>query len=170
MEMSNIVVLNAGNKLVTSSRNVADIFGKRHAHIIRDIERIIAEMPKEFTEPNFGLSEYTDSTGRKLPQYILTKDGFTFLAMGFTGQKAGLFKIAYINRFNEMEAALYGKVVTVQDMINDHLQRERESKRLASDGSGKMHKRKKEIPIFNEERVMLDGMAQPKLFFGDNHG
>lgn len=44
--------------------------------------------PKEFTAPNFGVSEYKDSTGRNLPMYILTRDAFTLLAMGFTGKKA----------------------------------------------------------------------------------
>lgn len=88
------------------SRFVAEAFGKQHKHVLRDIARI--------TEPNSGLSEnfirrnfvpgtYQDATGRKLPCYAMTRDGFTLLAMGFTGSKAMRFKELYIRRFNEME-------------------------------------------------------------------
>ena len=85
-------------KPVTTSRAVAEQFGKQHKHILRDIENIktqleITEEGRKFTQSNFGLSTYRDSTGRELPVYILTKDGFTMLVMGFTGSKAMQFKI-----------------------------------------------------------------------------
>lgn len=60
-------------------------------------------MSKEFSEQNFKLSKYTDSTGRRLPCYHLTRDGFVMLVMGYTGEKAMRFNEAYIKRFNEME-------------------------------------------------------------------
>ncbi|EFZ3133883.1 Rha family transcriptional regulator, partial [Shigella sonnei] len=60
----------------------------------------------KFTEHNFVSSEYTDSTGRKLPMYQITKNGFVFLVMGFTGKKAAAFKEAYIAEFDRMEAEL----------------------------------------------------------------
>lgn len=91
-------------KVVVSSRDIADKFGKKHFHVLRDIETL--ECSKDFTESNFGCSEYTDSTGRKLPEVLMTRDGFTFLAMGFTGAKAAQFKEAYIAEFNRMEAEL----------------------------------------------------------------
>lgn len=91
-------------KVVVSSRDVAEKFGKLHKHILRDIQNL--ECSTSFTESNFGPSEYTDSTGRKLPEVLMTRDGFTFLAMGFTGAKAAQFKEAYIAEFNRMEAAL----------------------------------------------------------------
>lgn len=89
---------------VVSSRDVAEKFGKKHFHVLRDIENL--ECSKDFTESNFGFSEYTDPTGRKLPEVLMTRDGFTFLAMGFTGAKAAQFKEAYIAEFNRMEAEL----------------------------------------------------------------
>lgn len=61
------------------------------------------ECSTEFAALNFKVSKYKDSTGRKLPEYLLTKDGFAFIVMGFTGKKAARFKEAYINRFNETE-------------------------------------------------------------------
>jgi len=94
-------------KAIASSRRVAEIFGKRHDHVLRDIYEITDPkngLSKTFIDINFELSYYRDSTNRKLVEYILTRDGFTVLAMGFTGKKAMQFKEAYINRFNEMEA------------------------------------------------------------------
>jgi Rha family phage regulatory protein len=91
---------------VVSSRKVAETFNKEHKDILESIRNIID--PKNgvgnFTERNFALSNYKDSTGRKLPEYLLTRDGFTLLAMGFTGKKAMQFKVAYIERFNQMES------------------------------------------------------------------
>lgn len=95
-------------KVVVSSRDVAEKFGKKHFHVLRDIENL--ECSKDFTESNFGCSEYTDPTGRKLPEVLMTRDGFTFLAMGFTGAKASQFKEAYIAEFNRMESLLMSPV------------------------------------------------------------
>ena len=75
--------------------------------MIRAIRKLDA--PKEFTERNFALSEFTDSTGRVLPAYRLTRDGFTLLAMGFTGKEAMQWKVAYLTAFNKMEAELLAR-------------------------------------------------------------
>lgn len=91
---------------VVSSRRVAEIFDKRHDHILRSISQIAdpeSGVSVEFSSLNFEEIKYKDSTGRRLPEYLMTKDGFTILAMGFTGKKAMKFKEAYINRFNQME-------------------------------------------------------------------
>lgn len=105
---------------VVSSRKVAGIFEKRHDNVLRDIEEIKSNLLKneeniestcrhsennrlKFWEKNFLKSSYKDNKNRRYPEYLLTRDGFTLLAMGFTGEKALRFKIAYINRFNEME-------------------------------------------------------------------
>ncbi len=92
------------SRATTTSLKVAEIFEKEHSKVLRSIREL--ECSENFTEANFGLSEYTDSTGRKLPMYNITRDGFTLLAMGFTGEKAMKFKIAYIEAFNAMEKAL----------------------------------------------------------------
>jgi Rha family phage regulatory protein len=88
------------------SRFVAQFFEKHHRHVLRDIERITepnSGLSEEFIRLNFELSFYKDSTGRKLPCYMMTRDGFTMLVMGYTGKKAMRFKEIYIKRFNEME-------------------------------------------------------------------
>ncbi|MDH6602956.1 Rha family phage regulatory protein [Bacilli bacterium PM5-9] len=85
---------------------VAEFFVKRHDHVIRDIRKITdpkSGLSEDFIQTNFKADSYKDSTGRKLPCYFMTRDGFTMLVMGYTGQKAMKFKELYIKRFNEME-------------------------------------------------------------------
>lgn len=108
---------------VTTSRAVADHFGKRHDHVLRDIERIRKELDDpaadstapnlgaltEFNERNFAPVNYLDAKGETRPMYLLTRDAFTLLAMGFTGSRALAFKVAYINAFNRMEQLLTGR-------------------------------------------------------------
>lgn len=91
-------------KVVTSSLAVADYFHKPHEDVLAKISRLDCSV--EFTERNFSLSKYTDVTGRKLPCYHITKNGFAFLAMSFTGKRAARFKEAYINAFDQMEKQL----------------------------------------------------------------
>lgn len=133
--MDFIQICEYNGEAVTTSRAVAEQFGKQHKHVIRDIENIISQLRNEpsdleteptqpnfglsnpetdtqtaeFAERNFFLSEYTDGSGKKNKQYILTRDGFTLLAMGFTGAKALQFKVAYINAFDRMESIINGE-------------------------------------------------------------
>lgn len=93
------------NRPAVLSTEVAERFQKRHTHILRDIDRLRSILPKSFTEPNFGLSEYTDATGRTLTAYLLTRDAFSLLVMGFTGSAAIRWKLKYIDVFNSLEAA-----------------------------------------------------------------
>lgn len=79
---------------VVSSRDIARVFGKPHNDVLKAIRAL--DCSKSFTEGNFSLSEYEDKTGRILPMYLITRDGFSFLAMGFTGAKAAEFKEKYI--------------------------------------------------------------------------
>ncbi len=91
-------------QITCSSLDVADHFDKQHKNVLKSIRNL--ECSQEFTELNFQPSEYTDPTGRKLESYKITRDGFAFLAMGFTGKKAAAWKEAYINAFNQMEKRL----------------------------------------------------------------
>lgn len=91
-------------QLLTSSLTVAEVFGKQHAHVLRDIKNL--ECSQEFRQSNFGESSYTNSQNREMPCYAITRDGLSFLVMGFTGKEAALWKEKYIKAFNEMEAKL----------------------------------------------------------------
>jgi Rha family phage regulatory protein len=86
---------------VVSSRYVAETFGKRHDAVLRSIEN--SECSDEFRKHNIVVSSYREGKG-KYKEYLLTKDGFSFTVMGFTGKKAAQFKEAYINAFNQMES------------------------------------------------------------------
>ncbi|HAX8378013.1 TPA: peptidase [Escherichia coli] len=101
---------------VTSSLAVADFFSKRHDDVLKKIRTL--ECSASFTARNFSVSDYTDCTGRKLPCYQITRDGFAFLAMGFTGKRAAQFKEAYINAFNQMEKLL-SKPSTLSDAADN---------------------------------------------------
>ncbi|HHJ1397663.1 TPA: Rha family transcriptional regulator [Pseudomonas aeruginosa] len=91
-------------QITTTSVDVAAHFKKRHDTVLRAIR--LLECSAEFTARNFAASEYTDPTGRKLKQFRMTRDGFAFLAMGFTGKEAAKWKEAYINAFNRLEQEL----------------------------------------------------------------
>jgi len=91
-------------KMATTSLNVSEVFNRRHKDVIRKIENL--ECSQEFNERNFTPVDYTDKKGEARKAYEITRDGFTFLAMGFTGKKAAQFKEAYIEAFNQMEAKL----------------------------------------------------------------
>lgn len=90
----------------TTSLKISEIFGKNHRDVLRGINVLHGKCPENFTERNFTLSDYTDDTGRKLPMYTMTRDGFTLLVMGYTGKEAIRFKLAYIEAFNAMEQEL----------------------------------------------------------------
>ena len=91
-------------RLITTSLKIAEKFGKEHAHVLRDIRDM--ECSDTFRESNFGLSSYKSAQGKTLPMYEVTRDGFTLLAMGYTGKEAMKFKEDYINAFNTMENEL----------------------------------------------------------------
>jgi Rha family phage regulatory protein len=101
------VVSVVNNQPITTSLNVAEVFGKRHDHVLATIRDI--DVPEAFLLPNFREISYKDSYDRDQVAYHLTRDGFTILVMGFTGRRAMQWKIAYIDAFNRMEAALLEK-------------------------------------------------------------
>ena len=92
---------------VTSSLQVAEMFHKRHDNVLRDIQNL--DCSKEFRLLNFEESSYTNEQNKKQPIFYITKDGFTFLVMGYRGKKAAEFKEAYIKQFNAMEQILAEK-------------------------------------------------------------
>lgn len=89
---------------VTSSVKVAEVFHKQHKNVLQAIERI--ECSAEFNRLNFQPVTYLDAKNETRPMFMITRDGFSFLAMGFTGKKAAAWKEQYINAFNQMEQAL----------------------------------------------------------------
>lgn len=95
----------------TLSTQVAEYFGKNHQHVTRDIRNLIEKCP-DLGVSNFGQTTYKDSQGKKQPCYRMDRKGFVLLAMGFTGEKALQFKIAYIDAFDRMEAIIQKKAIS----------------------------------------------------------
>lgn len=102
---------------MTTSLKVAKYFEKEHKHVMRDIKETIAKCSKSFGESNFGPSSYVTEQGKSLPMYLMTKDGFTMVAMGYTGVKAMQFKEAYIAQFNAMSKALRSSQVAALSAV-----------------------------------------------------
>lgn len=129
-----IRTVNKEEVTVVTSLDVAETFGKEHFHVLRDIENL--ECSKEFRESNFGLSSYKSSQNKSLPMYYITRDGFTLLVMGYTGEKAMRFKEAYIRQFNAMEKALIGKLkerekgIAVRQALTKAIQQSNENERM----------------------------------------
>lgn len=92
------------DEVVTNSLKVAEAFGKRHDDVLRKTRSL--DCSEEFNARNFAGVDYIDGKGEVRPMYEMTKNGFIFLVMGFTGAKAAAIKEAYIHVFDEMAAAL----------------------------------------------------------------
>lgn len=98
----NALIRTHQNKPVTTSRLVAEKFGKEHKDVLRSI-RNLASSDDGFGQRNFAPTDFIDGQGKKYTEYIITRDGFTMLVMGFSGKDAMRFKIEYIEAFNEYE-------------------------------------------------------------------
>ena len=96
-----------------NSLMVAEVFGKRHDNVVRDVKNL--DCSEEFRLLNFEESLYLNDQHKKQPCYDITRDGFTFLIMGYRGKKAARFKELYIKRFNEMEKFIRMLVETRKD-------------------------------------------------------
>ena len=104
--MSNALVSIVDGIPTTTSLKIAETFSKSHKNVLRDIDRVLSQVSEKFGKLNFEPSSYANSQGKKQPMYLLTKDGVSFLVMGYTGDKATQFKEAYIEAFNCMEKQL----------------------------------------------------------------
>ena len=102
------VSIHNGRPAVTSL-DVSKFFEKRHGNVVRDIAQIVSNSPEKFSRLNFELASYLDEQAKNRPMYIIYRDGFMLLVMGYTGKKALAIKLAYIEAFNAMEEELARK-------------------------------------------------------------
>lgn len=107
MEENSGLVYQVASNVLTNSVLVANKFGKEHQHVLRDIRNLMESMSNFGETPLFEEQTYIHpQNGQTYPMFIMNRDGFTLLAMGFTGEKALKFKLDYINAFNKMESSL----------------------------------------------------------------
>lgn len=129
-----IKTVNKEEVTVVTSLDVAETFGKEHARVLRDIRDL--DCSDEFRVGNFAESYYINTQNKKQPMYYITRDGFTILVMGYTGEKAMRFKEAYIRQFNAMEKALIGKIkerekgIAVRQALTKAIQQSNENERM----------------------------------------
>lgn len=123
----NLVIQSDRGGDVTTSLLVAEVFGKEHKHVLRDIDELSCS--EDFRKSNFGLmftiKELPNGGSRKDRYYEITKDGFSFLVMGYTGAKAGQFKEMFIAEFNKREAMLKSDdyiLARSQEILHNRLQ------------------------------------------------
>lgn len=106
--MNDMVFCGDNGQLMTTSLKVAEVFGKEHNKVVRDIENLSCS--EDFRNANFGVSlnirEIHNGGNKQEKYYSMTKDGFTFLVMGYRGAKAAQFKEAYIEAFNKMQKSI----------------------------------------------------------------
>ena len=151
-----VITRNIDGELVVTSRQVAEDFGKQHQHVTQAIENLISE--NSLLKSMMMESEYTTERGRKYKEYLLTRDGFSLLVMGFTGSRALEWKLKYIEAFNKMEQAIknpYGhlskEVQAIFALDHKQQQLEVEVKEL-KDG----------MPLFNVECKELQALVRKK--------
>ena len=126
--------LNKREVNIVTSLDVAETFEKEHRRILQDIRELGCS--EEFRQHNFVQSEYLNQQNHKQPMYYITRDGFTLLVMGYTGEKAMKFKEAYIRQFNAMEAVLQGKLIerekgiAVRQALTKAIQQSGENERM----------------------------------------
>ena len=129
-----IAKINHEEHTVVSSLDIAETFGKEHRRVLQDIREIGCS--EEFRLHNFVQSSYENSQGKQQPMFLVTRDGFVLLAMGYTGELAMRFKEAYIKQFNAMESALRGKLIerekgiAVRQALTKALQQSAENERM----------------------------------------
>ncbi|WP_339218918.1 Rha family transcriptional regulator [Paenibacillus sp. FSL H8-0332] len=118
------MVIEQNGKAVTDSLKIAEVFGKDHDKVIRDIRNL--DCSEEFSTANFGESNYVSERGRTYTKYFITHDGFTFLVMGYNGKDAAMYKESYIREFNHMRDQL-----ALKNPANDYLNMSDEDRAIA---------------------------------------
>lgn len=131
-----IMKINKEEVTVVSSLDVAETFEKNHRDVMESIRNIETGISTAEFSALFNLASYRATNGKSNPMYQMTRDGFTLLVMGYTGEKAMKFKLAYIKQFNAMEKILRGKLIerekgiAVRQSLTKALQQSAENERM----------------------------------------
>lgn len=144
--MNELVFKGANDQALTSSLLVSEKFGKNHRDVMRSIKELLTSAQN--CAYLFVESEYADSYGRMQPMYVMSRDGFTLLAMGFTGDKALQFKLDYISAFNKMEQTIKSGGYLVPHSFSEALM-------LAANQQKQIEEQQKQISVMSTEIVEM---------------
>lgn len=153
---------------VVTSKEVADTFGKIHRDVMRSITNL--ECSQEFRVRNFAQSSYVSNQNKVLDCFTMTRDGFAFLCMGFTGQEAAKWKEAYISAFNAIEQEMIKLKSAPSSMIAlNELTAKIESDKDVASFCGKELNKYKTIKKQNEDAFMAE-VKKAQLTLGFDKG
>lgn len=155
------LVFKNNNNIVTTSLLVAEKFGKNHRDVLESIRELLSTAENSALLNWFDESEYVASNGKRNPMYIMNRDGFSLLVMGFTGKKALDFKLEYIDAFNKMEQTL-SRPRTHKEVLMSELALLEENERLQIENS-KMKTRSDFVNIVFDSDKLLTGSKVCKL-------
>ena len=161
--MSKIInILHQDGQLVVTSRQVAEDFDKRHSDVLEKIEELIKTENSVMTM--FIESSYKAGTGKDYKEYLITRDGFSLLVMGFTGAKALQWKLKYIEAFNKMEQALREKprLLTAKEELKLHYEVLEEHEEKLTKIDNKIDNLENNMPLFNVECKELQAVVRKK--------
>lgn len=154
--MNEIVFRDANDQAVTSSLLVAEKFGKKHKHVLDSIRKLIEGCAEISADPMFEETTYVnEQNGQVYPMFLMNRDGFSLLVMGFNGKKAMQFKLDYINEFNKMEKMIRDSIKPksqleiLQMSINQLVEQEHRLSSVERD----VAETKKEIEEMKQERI-----------------
>lgn len=154
--MNEIVFRGANDQAVTSSLLIAEKFGKEHKNVMQSIRNLIGVTAENSAIAEmFSESRYLNEQNKEQPMFLMNRDGFTLLAMGFTGKKAMQFKLEYIKAFNSMEAQIKAsqnpksQLEILQMSINQLVEQEHRLSSVERD----VAETKKEIAEMKQERI-----------------
>ncbi len=172
-----VVINKIGGELVVTSRQVAEDFEKNHADVVTKIEGKVrpkgkseigliqgivdsGEIPKNY----FIEDSYLDSYGRKQKEYLLTKDGFSLLVMGFTGAKALQWKLKYIEAFNKMEEHIKGQArpLSTEETLELQFKFTKEVKKEVKELKEDFNSFKEDLPLIGDEPDELVAIVKSK--------
>lgn len=155
--MKELVFKGESNQVLTNSLLVAEKFGKNHKHVLDSIRELMKGCAEKSANPMFVESMYIHpQNGQEYPMYIMNRDGFTLLAMGFTGERALQFKLEYINAFNKMEETIKNGGFNVPKSF-------REALLLAAEQQEVIENQQKQI----EEKNAKIESDKPKVLFSE---
>ncbi|BBV05704.1 Rha family transcriptional regulator [Providencia rettgeri] len=161
------MVIASDGKVFTTSKKIADYFGKRHDNVLRKIRQVRGECPDDFAQLNFEEADFIDKNGDIQPMYKLSKDGYMLLVMGFTGKAAMLIKIKFIQAFNWMAEQISRWKELGEEAQHRHALKAAKSELKGRLGSQLMNGRKKEKKALQLEYEQILSLTQPKLLFLD---
>lgn len=156
-----------GEELKTDSTKVAAVFGKSHDDVLKRIRALRRELPSDrlgyFAETVSARPNPSGGADIQSVAYLMTRDGFTLLAMGFTGKRALAFKLAYIDAFNAMAAYIKNQREGLQYRFLETELRFNNEKQKVSGSARNMRKWQQTKPVLQGEMDKLQEQMQPKL-------